>query len=193
MKKTSNRISARKVQGQQPSEILKAAPQIVGSDTQTALFFYNNGMVKAYPHGRVKLDIDPEVPREYDPALQTDLARIEGHLLVGELGYLRFEPQTQTEAPETAAARTAATGARQKKGDATAPAAPQRGQHTVRTKVAESAFGIVREGAEDFTLYMRAPKAMLSSLGTDAPTFFQAELEKLLAQMDVDRYYGLTA
>lgn len=193
MKQNIHFISARNVQGRQHSENADAQPQIVGSDAQTAIFFYNNGMVKAYPHNRLKLDIDAEVLREYDPALGTDLARIDGHLLVSNLGYFRFEPETPTATPATATAHTPASGAKKKGGIAIPATAAQKGRHAVRTKVAETACGIVREGSDDYTVYVRAPKAMLSSLGIDVATFFQAEFEKLMVQMDVDQNYGLTA
>ena len=43
--------------------------------------------------------------------------------------------------------------------------------------------GIVREGVDDYTLYIRIPsKAYLEALGVTKETFFEAEFEKLMVQ-----------
>ena len=52
----------------------------------------------------------------------------------------------------------------------------------VRALVARTAHGIVREGTDDFTLYVRVPKAYLEALGVSKETFFEAEFEKLMVQ-----------
>ena len=52
----------------------------------------------------------------------------------------------------------------------------------VRELVARTAFGIVREGSDDYTLYMRAPKAYMKALGMSKETFFEAEFKKLMVQ-----------
>lgn len=173
--------SARKQQGQQAAEKQNIQPRIVASDERAAVFVYDSGLVKVYPHGLMNLDINPELPREYDPRLQTSLARMEGHLLVGDLGYMRFEPST-------ASADEAPAGLQNP------PAVvPSRGHYTVRAKVAETAHGIIREGADDFTLYMRAPKELLLAEGVSPETFFEAELHKLLSQMAIAHNYDMTS
>ena len=53
----------------------------------------------------------------------------------------------------------------------------------VRELVARTAHGIVREGADDYTLYIRIPsKAYLEALDVSMETFFEAEFEKLMVQ-----------
>jgi len=64
------------------------------------------------------------------------------------------------------------------------PALPEYRPHhgPVRELVARTAFGIVREGPDDYTLYMRSPKAYLEALGVSKETFFEAEFQKLMVQ-----------
>ena len=53
----------------------------------------------------------------------------------------------------------------------------------VRELVARTAHGIVREGVDDYTLYIRIPsKAYLQALGVSKETFFEAEFQKLMMQ-----------
>ena len=53
----------------------------------------------------------------------------------------------------------------------------------VRELVARTAHGIVREGVDDYTLYIRIPsKAYLEALDVSKETFFEAESEKLMVQ-----------
>ncbi len=52
----------------------------------------------------------------------------------------------------------------------------------VRALVARTANGIVREGTDDYTLYMRVQKAYLEALGVSKETFFEAEFQKLMVQ-----------
>ena len=53
----------------------------------------------------------------------------------------------------------------------------------VRKLVARTAHGIVREGVDDYTLYIRIPsKAYLEALAVSKETFFEAEFQKLLVQ-----------
>ena len=68
------------------------------------------------------------------------------------------------------------------------PALPEyRPYHgAVRELVTRTAFGIVREGSDDYTLYMRVPKAYLEALGVSKETFFEAELGKLMIQCTME-------
>ena len=53
----------------------------------------------------------------------------------------------------------------------------------MRKLLARTAHGIVREGVDDYTLYIRIPsKAYLEALGVTKETFFEAEFEKLMVQ-----------
>ncbi len=53
----------------------------------------------------------------------------------------------------------------------------------VRTLVARTEHGIVREGVDDYTLYIRIPsKAYLEALDVSKETFFEAEFAKLMVQ-----------
>ena len=53
----------------------------------------------------------------------------------------------------------------------------------MRKLVARTAHGIVREGVDDYTLYIRIPsKAYLEALAVSKETFFEAEFEKLMVQ-----------
>lgn len=70
---------------------------------------------------------------------------------------------------------------------------PKRSTVAVRALRSRSAFGLVREGADDFTLHVRVPKAVLEALGVSVELFFEAEVEKLLTQMAVDDDYSLPA
>lgn len=181
--KNQKQASEQKLLAQQGIEIMNGvenAARIVAHDEQAAVFVYENGIVKVYPHSLLHLDITPELHREYDPGLQTSLAELQGRLLVSDLGYMRFEPQQQTQSDSAP-------------GNDTPPTAgiPARGRHVVRVKVAETACGIVREGAEDFTLYMRAPKVMLQALGVSPETYFEAEIYKLLEQMAINRDFRI--
>ena len=53
----------------------------------------------------------------------------------------------------------------------------------VRKLIARTAHGIVREGVDDYTLYIRIPsKAYLEALDVSKETFFEAEFKKLMVQ-----------
>ena len=53
----------------------------------------------------------------------------------------------------------------------------------VRKLIARTAHGIVREGVDDYTLYIRIPsKAYLEALDVSMEEFFEAEFEKLMVQ-----------
>ena len=57
----------------------------------------------------------------------------------------------------------------------------------VRKLLARTAHGIVREGMDDYTLYIRIPsKALLQGLGVSKETFFEAEFAKLMVQCAIE-------
>ena len=64
----------------------------------------------------------------------------------------------------------------------------------VRELIARTAHGIVREGVDDYTLYIRIPsKAYLEALGVSKETFFEAEFQKLMVQCAMNEESGMTA
>lgn len=61
----------------------------------------------------------------------------------------------------------------------------------VRALRARTAYGIVREGVDDWTLRVRVPKVWLQALQVPFETFAGCEVKKLLAQLCIDEGHAL--